>query len=153
MRSTLALPDPFPDFAKFLSVALFYSMASLFYPIQPLVFEIWGNKILKNAPGLSPIVENRRFRSLSGVTPDICALVWHLIGHNIPCGAQPHHLLWAFMFFKCYASEHNNRLLSGADEKTFRKWSWAFISLLANQQIVRLGHFSRFNFSVANNTI
>ena len=41
------------------------------------------------------------------------------------------------MFLKMYISEHGNRQLTGADEKTFRKWAWMAVRAIADLRIVR----------------
>jgi hypothetical protein len=36
------------------------------------------------------------------------------------------------IFFKVYGNEHTHHAIVGVDEKTFRKWSWTYIYLLAD---------------------
>ena len=45
--------------------------------------------------------------------------------------------MWALLLLKVYATKHVNPVLSGDDEKTFRKWSWCFIHLIAAERILR----------------
>eukprot|EP00171_Calliarthron_tuberculosum_P023605 IDg23605t1 len=99
------------------------------------VFLSHAADILRIAPGSSGIVLLRRFMGLFGVTPEVCCVVWNQLLGKMPKGAQPHHLLWSLLFLKLYANEHCNRLLSGADEKTFRKWAWIFIGLIAELKV------------------
>ena len=56
---------------------------------------------------------------------------------SLPKQASPVHLLWSLMFLKVYASEHINSMIAEVDEKTFRKWTWKFIRLLADLSAVR----------------
>ena len=96
--------------------------------------------LIRNARGLSSVVENRRFRALFGVSPAVCSKVWILIQASTPRSFQPIHLLWGLMLLKIYASEHVNAALSGVDEKIFRKWSWKAIRAIADLRVVRLSH-------------
>ncbi len=116
--------------------------------LNPPVFADIGNSMVGSAPGLSIVLESRRFRSLFGVSALVCAKAWNLTGDKLPLSSSPKHLLWAFLFLKVYGSEHNYRILSGADEKTFRKWSWIFVKLKSNLSVVRLNQLSpRLGFS------
>ncbi len=54
-----------------------------------------------------------------------------------PKDARPKHLLWALLFLKVYATESINSLICGADEKTCRKWSWTFVRLQSQLEVVR----------------
>lgn len=105
-------------------------------PISAAIFLANGCLMLRKAPGLSQVVEERRFRALFGATPEVCENLWSWIGGDLPKRASPKHLLWALMFLKIYASEHVHRLIAGADEKTFRKWSWDFVHHIANLPVV-----------------
>lgn len=78
----------------------------------------------------------RRFRSLFGTSPLICSIAWTLIQPSLPDGGEPKHLLWALLFMKTYMTEHAMRVLTGADEKTQRKWIWIFIDLLSSLNVV-----------------
>ena len=78
-----------------------------------------------------------RFRSMFGVSTTVCALTWNLIGREKPRGSRPIHLLWALLFLNGYASETQNSSLAGVDEKTFRKWAWSFVGLIANIGMLR----------------
>jgi hypothetical protein len=78
-------------------------------------------------------VEDRRFRSTFGTTAVICAILLDMLSPNekMPNGVKCCHLLWALMFMKLYASENVLCGMAKCDEKTFRKWSWIFVSALA----------------------
>ena len=81
--------------------------------------------------------ENRRFRANFGTTVRVCVMLWDRIGRKRPPGARQEHLLWALLFLKTYGTEHVNSMICSVDEKTFRKWSWKFVILLAELRIVR----------------
>ena len=78
-----------------------------------------------------------------GVTAKVCALVWKRSEGYIPVNGSTVHPLWALLFLKTYASEHNIRAIVKVNEQTFRKWCWTFINiLLADLNVVR--SFSEF---------
>lgn len=56
-----------------------------------------------------------------------------------PLSSRPVHLLWALLFLKVYGSEHTHRMIANVDEKTFRKWSWCFVHLLSDIDVVSIG--------------
>lgn len=97
-----------------------------------------GDWIFRNAHGLSRVVRKRRFRALFGVSPEVMAETWSLLQSSRPPKSKPKHLLWALLFLKVYATENVNSTLTGADEKTFRKWSWTFVHLISNLNSVSI---------------
>jgi hypothetical protein len=74
----------------------------------------------------------RRFRSHFGTTPRMCAIIWERLKSNGAHGARPKHLLWALLLFKLYLPENMNAAMTGADEKTFRKWNWLVVGLISD---------------------
>lgn len=111
--------------------------------VQASLFMEYAQGIMHNAvlhstkrKQLSRETELRRFRALFGVAPHTCSSVWTRLQGVIPEGGSPVHLLWALLFLKVYATEHVNKGLTGANEKTFRKWSWTFVELMANMHVV-----------------
>lgn len=106
-------------------------------PASPSLFMFYAQSILQKANHGSRETELRRFRSLFGVSPSTCAHVWQAMRNEIPPGGRPIHLLWALLFLKVYSTENVNSLISGADEKTFRKWTWIFVELIADLEVVR----------------
>jgi hypothetical protein len=118
--------------------------------------------------------ELRRFHSCFGAHPKVVSSVWDLIdpfhtpiydydGVLLP-NPKPEHLLWACMFLKLYTTESINATMAAGfstavDEKTFRKWSWAFIHHIAELEsdlvslklvvVVVCHHFDTFNDTVA----
>lgn len=77
--------------------------------------------MMKTSVGFRHMEKGRRFRSLFGITPRACAIVWDLIGPQKPKGL-PKHFLWVMLFLKVCATEAVNSILAGVDENTFRKW-------------------------------
>lgn len=79
-------------------------------------------------------VENERTRGFFGAPLSVITELW---GRLVPLvalpGAHPKHLLWALVFLKVYSTTAVHcRLVGWVDEKTFRKWSWYFLSLIAS---------------------
>jgi hypothetical protein len=68
---------------------------------------------------------------LFGVSPTICSIIWELLNEIHPQGAQPEHLLYALLFLKNYGTEEINSSVAGVSAKTFRKWCWQYINLIA----------------------
>ena len=108
------------------------------------VFLDVGNEIMgwrhTAASSSSTTTTNRRFRSAFGINPLICRHVWNLIANspksiNVPT-ARPKHLLWALLFLKQYNSTELNAAITGADKKTFRKWTWIFVTLMSDLKVV-----------------
>ncbi|KAL7565730.1 hypothetical protein ACA910_005423 [Epithemia clementina (nom. ined.)] len=71
------------------------------------------------------------------VAPLVVAWAWQLItAEPTEKGACPDHLLWALHLLKVHGKE---AVLSGmchVDEDTFRKWSWYFVSRLADLEVI-----------------
>jgi len=65
-----------------------------------------------------------------GITPEIASDMWGIIP-RVRYG-EPKHMLWACMFLKLYTTETIHSSLAGCNEKTFRKWAFLYIRLLAN---------------------
>ena len=81
------------------------------------------------------LTEDRRFRELFGCGPLVALKVWSMLleESNEMTGADVVHMLWAMMFLKVYAKETTlSTMAGGVDEKTFRKWSWQFVSAISS---------------------
>ena len=108
------------------------SMATPSFP--PAAFITASEPMLRRAPGLSIIVQRRRFRALFGATPSVCASAWGSMHASLPRAANASHFLWGLLFLKTYSSEHVSSAIAGVDEKTFRKWCWIIVSALSSLQ-------------------
>jgi len=82
------------------------------------------------------ITGNRRYKAFFGISPDTCARIWFLIGRKHPEGSKPKHLLWGLMFLRLYATEYVHASIAMCDEKTFRKWSLKYVSLMSHLEVV-----------------
>lgn len=76
----------------------------------------------------------------------MCFLVWQRVKLEAPSDSEPKHLLWCLNFLKQCSTEHTRKALFAADEKTVRKWTWIFVKLVSNLDVVRfccflLSHF------------
>lgn len=92
--------------------------------------------ILGRAPGIRVHYENRRFRSLFGVSATTCANAYNLLSESVPRGGNLKHFLWSLLFLKIYGTEDVCCTIVRTTRKTFRKWIWIFIPLLANLDMV-----------------
>lgn len=101
------------------------------------LFKRLGFKYMKHKASQSKTLGLRRFKSFFGITPDLCSLIWNKINASAPTGAEPKHLLWSLFYLKQYDVEHTRRTLFHTDEKTIRKWTWIFIELLSNLEVVK----------------
>lgn len=99
-----------------------------------LVFWTIGCELTKHYFEKSDYLGIRRFRSFFGLSSNICEKVWSML--DIPNSSEPKHLLWCLLFLKQYNVEEINRGITGADEKTYRKWVWIFVNLIADLNIV-----------------
>ncbi|KAJ3117946.1 hypothetical protein HK098_006075 [Nowakowskiella sp. JEL0407] len=100
------------------------------------IFETLGLKFARHHSGRTAKTANKRFRALFGITPKICSLIWQSLVSK-PSGSKPEHLLYALLFLKLYDTEHAHHAITGSDEKTFRKWTWIFIELIADLDIIK----------------
>ncbi len=104
--------------------------------ISPECFEIQGHGLIQRAPGLGVVRSNRRFRSMFGVSPEVCAKTWNKLGSLRPENSEPRHLLWTLLFLKVYATETVNAAICSVDEKTFRTWVRKFVTAISQLRIV-----------------
>jgi hypothetical protein len=112
-----------------------------------------GHKITGHKLKNSKIIGLRQFKSFFGVTPKICEILWNLIKAKLPVGSEKKYLLWALLFLKQYNPEDISKTLLKADQKTIRKWTWIFVNLIADIEIVRVFKkvykvFSNFRFII-----
>ena len=80
---------------------------------------------------LNPAPSIRRFRSFFGTSPHVCAILWGQLQSNIPEQGRPEHMLWALLLLKVYGTEDVVSSIVQVSRKTFRKWSWKFISAIS----------------------
>lgn len=95
---------------------------------QQLGTDLCRRVVTQTSPGI------RRFKGLFGCEPKHCVTLWNLISR--PFGARHIHLLYALLFLKVYGTEDEHSVITHVHEQTFRKWSWIFIKLIANLDVV-----------------
>ena len=89
---------------------------------------------------LSPATVVSRFVSAFGVTPRHCAHVWIFCGdrsYSSDINRQKVHLLWTLNLLKTGDTEHALHGRWGADEKTIRKLTRLFMTVLSDLNVVR----------------
>jgi hypothetical protein len=76
------------------------------------------------------------FRTLFGVGPDVAAHIWnHLSRYGWkPPSTRPKYLLWALLFLKNYGTETALAALAQTSRKTFRKWVWLLLPMIADME-------------------
>lgn len=75
--------------------------------------------------------QDRVMRGFFGVPIPVMTNLWNRLEPtvNFQSGALPKHLLWSLLFLKLYSTEEVHCALVGwPTRKTFRKWSWFFLS-------------------------
>lgn len=111
-------------------------MYQIFHKMSSEYFYKLGCKLTSHKLKHSKKIGVRRFKAFFGVTPLVCSTIWNQIKTNSERGSQPKHLLWCLNFFKQYTGEHTRHVLFKSDEKTIRKWTWRFVKLLADLNVV-----------------
>ena len=78
---------------------------------------------------------NGRWRTCFGYSVNICTIVWQDLEQNNLINKRTHFVIIIFfkILLKIYAKEGVARAMAGnVDKKTWRKYSWALVDLLAN---------------------
>lgn len=93
-------------------------------------------------------------RSFFGAPIAVIVQVWNLVLPFIDMnGALPKHILWALVFLKTYSTTAVHcRIVGWPDPKTYRKWSWYFVELIASlkDDLIQLDdRFQGYNGSVS----
>lgn len=99
-----------------------------------------GSKYTKTASKENDNTRLRRYKSFFGVTPLVCFIVWQKLKNEAPSGSHPKHLLWCLNFLKQYTVDHTRKAIFEADEKTVRKWTWIFVKLISDLNVVRFSY-------------
>jgi len=88
-------------------------------------------------------IESRRFREFFGASSAVVTILWHLLLENelLPKNSSICHLLWALYFLKVYPKQGPacsvvGGTKSAVDPKTFRKWVWEFIFVIAELEVI-----------------
>jgi hypothetical protein len=108
--------------------------------IGPEVFTTLAAMLVPSsfAPDRTPArTKARRYKALFGVSSATCSRLWALGKPSLPSSAGPCHLLWTLYFLKQYGHEEVNASFCQSDEKTFHKWSWMVMQVLADLELVR----------------
>jgi hypothetical protein len=95
-----------------------------------------GLRVFNKEVSASSTINNRRYKSFYGVSTKVCLQIWDITSKNHPENTKLIHLLMALHFLKCYNTESVNAGIFHVDEKTFRKWTWIFVKLIAEAKIV-----------------
>ncbi|CAB9500290.1 unknown protein [Seminavis robusta] len=66
-----------------------------------------------------------------GVSPNVILFLWWLCGFDQDPNVTVERLLWALLFIKVYGTEPVLGGLTGVTRKTYRKWVWYILPLIA----------------------
>jgi len=98
--------------------------------------EIWNRDPHKQR---SVQTEELDFRQFFGCGVLVCLKLWNLLmtKNFLPSGGTIEHLLWSLMFLKTYGKQKVLcSLAGGVSVDTFWKWTWMFISAIAELENV-----------------
>ena len=102
-------------------------------------FHSLGFQIINKTSAGSIQTQFRRFKAHFGIDWLSCAKFWLILSPLLieVChkSAKPKHLLWTLIFLRLYDTEEILAAKVDADEKTFRKWVWICIELMAYLQV------------------
>ena len=76
------------------------------------------------------------FRGVFCVTTTIAVELWALLGSNKPKGSKYCHLPWGLKFLRGYNTESSNAASVDVHKRTFRRWQWIFVSVIADLKTV-----------------
>ena len=99
------------------------------------------------------------FKSHFGCAPIICVDLWWLISNRNHANdyfpsPRPVHLLWTFLFLRCYPKKTVLSTTLGVDEKTVLKWIWIVIEMISDTKKSVVSVFvSIFYFLFYNNVL
>ena len=105
--------------------------------VHPSTFASRGRSITGRAGALDSVPQERRFRALFAVSPDLCSIIWTRLGSYKPDNCDPIHLLWCLLFLKVCGTEHFFATIASVERKTYRKWPWAMVVAISNLNLVR----------------
>jgi DDE superfamily endonuclease len=84
---------------------------------------------------INATAEDKRFRGFFGAPIDVTVIIWNELQPIDEPSAEPKHLLWALVFLKIYATEEVHcRIVGWPNPKTFRKWSWFFVTKISDMK-------------------
>ena len=93
---------------------------------------IWNKalSLMRMQDHISAPTKLKAFRAHFGTSPQIAASLWDRLICRLQ-GAKPRHLLCTLYFLRNYNTEFVTQGFTGMDPKTFRKWCWKIIELIA----------------------
>lgn len=114
------------------AAAFLRSLIQMHPVLEPSFFDEIAQPILKRK-NEAERSRDEQFASLFGTTLEVCCIIWSLVEWNGNEGdTEPVHLLWGLMLLKLYNSENALcSLAGGIDNKTLRKWAWAWIEQIS----------------------
>ena len=96
----------------------------------------------------APAEEDRRFKAIFGVTPEIVLMLWLMLVEFdfVPANGTLIHFLWTLMYLKTYPKWVTMKQLTRADPKTLRLWVFQFrdaLELLSFEKVSKLNKYKK----------
>ena len=104
-------------------------------PDEAYILKIGLEIMCRESNGGAVETADRRFREVFGCGVAVVLMIWQMLDPESTASAATSvsHMLWALMFLKVYAKESTlSAMAGGVDEKTFRRWAWAFVRAIAS---------------------
>ena len=100
-------------------------------------FEKLSASLLSTSSKFDNKTSERRYISMFGISPTATSIAWEMCRIQLEFPkARPVNLLMALHFLKTYSTEHTARVIFKCDEKTYRKWVWAFAKRISSLDVV-----------------
>ena len=104
--------------------------------VVPETFLFAAQCITNRPAGMHLVPQERRFRTILGVSPRGCAVLWEEMGGDRPEDNEPVHLLWTLLFLMSYSTENILSVIAGVNRKTYRKWVWLQLAVINDLLLV-----------------
>ena len=78
------------------------------------------------------------FKSIFGVTPHVCSIIWKNISTKAHFPIKKIHLMWALHFLRQYGSYKEMTVIFGVSRVTISKYIWKTVHMLADMQVVSI---------------
>ena len=97
-----------------------------------------GREIMCQSLSSATMTEDCQFHEVFGCRPLVALALWSLMfAESMVRNASIVHMLWALVFLKVYSKETTmSSMAGGIDEKTYQKWVWQLVSLIADLEPV-----------------
>ena len=97
-----------------------------------------GREIMCQSLSSATMTEDQQFCEVFGYGPLVALALWSLmLAESTVRNTSVVNMLWALMFLKVYSKETTmSSMAGGIDEKTYQKWVWQLVFLIADLEPV-----------------